>query len=238
MISTLLLGIFSRLHRPFFAILCVLFLGNFCSVARADEEIKKPNFWAVGLTGGTQGIGGEASYLLSDRLVLRSNVTYLGLNVDENIDSNAYKFDFGALFAGGTLDFHPFQSGWRISGGVKYVDLQFDAGFTGGMEIGDNDYTVDEIGTVTVKARNSNQVAPYVGFGYDASHFSGDGYGLRFGIDVGALYVGDPDIAIATTKTVSGLETDIAKETAALEDKIGQYFNFYPVAMVSGRMTF
>lgn len=220
------------------AAVSLFLLSGTCAPVHADEEFAKPNYWSLGLTAGTQGVGGEASYLLSDHLVLRSNVTYLGLNVDETVDGNDYQFDLAALFAGATLDYHPFRSGWRISGGVKYVDVKLDAGFTGGMTLGDTEYTADEIGTVTASVRNSNQAAPYVGFGYDASHFSGDGYGVKFGIDVGTLYVGDPDVSIKTTKTVPGLEANIAEETAAIEDKIGQYFNFYPVVMVSGRMAF
>lgn len=211
--------------------------------AHAEEILSKPNFWSFGVTGGTQGIGGEASYLLYHNLVLRANASYIAFNSNETIrayggDNNEFDFDISGVFAGGMLDLHPFRSGWRLSAGLRYTDVNFKAESTDGLDLGVTNYTSEQIGTARTSVHNTNPAAPYIGFGYDTSHFSEDGAGFKLGVDIGALYVGKPDVSITTDKSVAGLADDIALEKAEIEERLDKYYNFYPVFMVSGRISF
>lgn len=226
---------------------CVMIVGVACLLgstwAQAEEGLGRPNFWAIGVTAGTQGLGGEASYLLYDNLVLRANASYLAFNSNATIRSyggtdQEHAFDITGNFVGAMFDYHPFRSGWRLSAGVRYIDVEFKEVDTDGAEIGGTNYLAASVGTVRTSVHNANSAAPYIGFGYDASHFSSNGAGFRLGIDIGALYAGDPDVKITTDNDVSGLADDIANEEASIQKGLDKYYNFYPVLMISGRISF
>ncbi len=204
-----------------------------------DARPAKTSDWSVGVTAGTLGLGAEVSYLLSDTLVLRANASYFetGCGTAKALGAKCdYDLNLTGLFAGATVDIHPLNNGWRLSAGGKYVDAEFAGSYSGKITLGGVDYT--DIGTTRISVSNGNSIAPYLGFGYDASHFSKDGSGLHLGIDLGAVYLGDPNVSIATTKSVPGLDSAIDKETATLKDSLKNYFSFYPVAMISARYSF
>jgi hypothetical protein len=210
------------------------------AASRADEAPPaRPSNWSVGVTAGTLGLGAEVSYLLSDYFVLRANGSYfeMGCGTAKAYGAKCdYDLNLTALFAGATVDVHPFQNGWRLSAGGRYVDVEFAGSYTGNITLNGVDY--NNIGTTRISVKNGNTIAPYLGFGYDSSHFSKDGSGFHLGIDLGAVYLGDPDVSIKTTGTVPGLDENIAKQTATLKDSLKNYFSFYPVAMVSARYSF
>jgi hypothetical protein len=200
--------------------------------------------FAFGVTVGTLGLGAEASILATSNVVLRVNGSFYGLDLSEDASkssstvSSEYKFNADAVFAGAIVDWHPFSGGFRLSAGARYVDLQLKATALTGLSIGNNDYTAAQVGAVRATVSNSNKIAPYIGLGYDAAHFKGKGFNFAFGIDVGAMHIGKVDAKITTDKTVAGLQADIDKETKSLESKLDKYTSFYPVIMMSGRLTF
>ncbi len=229
----------------FFSISQLIVLAGLLGVmpSRADDvPAVQPSLWSVGVIAGTLGLGGEVSYLLHDYVVLRVNASYMDVSCDGIVGAYGatcnHGYNITSVFAGGIFDIHPFQSGWRVSGGVRYVDADFKDVTSGSIHLGDNQYAAGQIGTTTISVRNTNPAAPYIGFGYDSSHFSQDGAGFKLGIDLGALYAGDPDVTITTTQSVPGLDADISKEISKTKSDLRNYYNFYPVAMVSGRMSF
>ncbi len=157
------------------------------AASRADDaRPAKTSDWSVGVTAGTLGLGGEVSYLLSDTLVLRANASYfeMGCGTAKALGAKCdYDLNLTGLFAGATIDIHPLNNGWRLSAGGKYVDAEFAGSYSGKITLGGVDYT--DIGTTRISVSNGNSIAPYLGFGYDASHFSKEGSGFhlrdRFG---------------------------------------------------------
>lgn len=210
--------------------------------AKAQENAGAP--FGLGVTVGTLGLGAEASFRVSNSIVLRLNGSYYGIDLTESANkasngaSSDYKFNVTALFGGALIDWHPFEGGFRLSAGARYADIQFKARELNGRTIGDNTYTATQVGTVHTTLQNSQQFAPYIGLGYDATHFKGRGFNFSFGIDAGVMYAGNADVKITTDRSVAGLSTDIAKEKKDLEDKLGKYTVLYPVLMLSGKFTF
>lgn len=199
---------------------------------------------AFGVIAGTLGIGAEASMRVTDSIVLRLNGSYFGVDLTESANkatngaSSDYKFDVTAMFGGALIDWHPFQGGFRLSAGARYVDAQFKAHELNGRTIGNNTYTAAQIGTVHTTVSNDLKIAPYLGLGYDAAHFKGQGFNFSFGIDVGAMYAGNAEVKMTTDRSVAGLPADIAAESKSLEEKLSKYTMFYPVLMLSGKFTF
>jgi len=221
----------------------ILYLASVTAVI-ADEP-STASLWSAGPAIGTLGVGGEVSYLVYKYVVFRANGSYLKFNYNDTITAygaknSNYNFDMSGIFAGGIVDIHPFESGWRVSAGLRYVDAELKDIATNGQTLGSTTYTPAQVGTVTTTIHNTNPGAPYLGFGYDASHFSKDGAGFKLGLDVGALYAGDPDVSIKTTLNpgTAGFSSDVAAETSSLKDSLRKWYNFYPVAMVSGRISF
>jgi len=211
--------------------------------AVAQEPPVKPNPFSIGVTGGTLGIGGEASFLAFDYVALRGTASYFELGcgsigmVYGGVKCD-HDFKISGLFAGGILDFHPFKGGWRVSAGVGYSDVEANATVRESITVNDRTYGYDQVGAVKISIKNATQAAPYVGFGYDSSHYSEGGSGFKLGFELGALYLGDPTVSITTEKNIPGLSADIAKETSTLKADYGKYLNFYPVAMLSARFAF
>lgn len=234
--------------------LCALLLAGVGTAAQASEPSGRPNLFAFGVIGGTLGVGGELSILVYDGIVLRANASTYSMDLNETVSSfggtlNDYNFRANGLFAGGLVDLHPFGSGWRLSLGARYVDLDLKSddpnndtdgqGNHVGVSIGNSKYTFAQVGAVHTKVRNKNSTAPYLGFGYDAAHFQSNGVGFSLGFDLGAIYAGDPEVKITTDKSnVPGLVTDIALEEEKLKSEIRKWYNFYPVLMLSGKVSF
>lgn len=199
---------------------------------------------AIGATAGTLGVGGEVSALVYDTVVVRAAASYIALNLGDNETSNSGKgkYDVQARFAGGMVDWHPFRSGWRMSTGLRYADVDLSAtnSLSNGssVRIGNNSYNAAQVGQLKTAIKNHNMAAPYIGFGYDSAHFNRDGVGLSLGMDIGALYIGDADVKLSTTKSVAGLAADIAVETDKTKSDIKKYYNFYPVFMLAAKISF
>ncbi len=213
------------------------------SIPAVADEAAKPSVWSLGATAGTLGVGVEASALVYDKVVFRVNGTYVKLDSSWVISSsslaNDYNLNATGMFAGGILDYHPFSSGWRLSAGARYVDIELEGVAKNGMSFGGVSYSASEVGNVTATIRNGNSVAPYLGFGYDSSHFSADGWGLKLGFDIGAMYIGEPDVSITTAKTppIPAFASDVSSAVSSIKDSLRSY-PFYPVAMLSARISF
>ncbi|MFZ0569829.1 MAG: hypothetical protein WCD20_06860 [Rhodomicrobium sp.] len=188
----------------------------------ADEQsVKDPPAnaaWSAGLMVSTLGPGLQVSYRVYDWAAIRVEGTYVtvptgGLNL--TLES-----------AGVILDLHPFESGFRISGGARY--LEYDV-------LGDT--TVNESGgpnRFRIEVANSDKAAPYAGLGFDSSHFSGGEYELKIGLDLGVIYTGKPVVS------VTNLDNPGNDVQTQIDKYVNQYqiFNFYPVATISARLNF
>ena len=189
-------------------------------------------------------MGVEASYRILDKLVLRGAISGYNLNVDQTIFSfsdievDDFNFDVRSFFAGAMLAWHPFGSDLRLTGGFRYVKIDFDSLDSNGAQLGANSYTFAQVGEIHRTVSNSNPLAPYLGIGYDVAHFNRESTTFTFAFDFGALYAGDPDVSVKTTKSVAGLSSDLAQETETLRSDLEKYYRFYPVFMVSGKIAF
>ncbi len=230
------------MHLVFSAVLgAAIFCGGFLTPAMAGGP-PEPGLWSVGVTGGTLGVGAEVAFRVYEPFVVRVSGSYLGVNsswVVPSSQANSYNFTATGVFVGPILDYHPFGNGWRASVGLRYVDIEIKGVTSSAVKFNGVEYGAAEIGRATATVRNSNNAAPYLGFGYDALVYSGAGWGCNLGFDIGALYIGEPDVTITTSIPVTSptLAADIASATASIKNSVRDY-SFYPVAMASARFSF
>jgi hypothetical protein len=212
---------------------------------------------AAGITGGTLGIGAEASYLITPYFVARASVTDLKFRYDSLLSelglSSQYDFTLSEFTAGALLDFHPFQNGFRVVGGARYADFNFVQSKSYASDyvysINGKPYTTAQIGALSTAVNVRNQVAPYIGFGWDSVHYfssirapdaSWVGEKFTVGFDLGALYTGGVKVNMTTDEPVPGssLPHDLATESQHLAKTLNKIYFFYPVAMTTFKYRF
>jgi hypothetical protein len=210
--------------------------------------------FAAGVTAGTLGIGGEASYLVNPYIVARSNITWLSFNYGSilskmtDINSDNYDFTLNEFTVGGLLDFHMFRNGFRGVVGLRYADFNFSQSRADrpSYAINGHIYSNAEIGALNTVVTVRNRAAPYIGLGWDsAHHFSSvrdaaDWTGERFTVsfDLGALYTGGVNVNMTTDRTVPSLPNDLLGESHRLKNSFNNIYSFYPVAMTTFKYRF
>jgi len=210
-----------------------------CSVAgAADLEAAPPppGAFALGLIGGTLGIGAEASFRLNNWMVLRADGSGFALSMTKTYSGNAYVIDAKGLSAGLTADWHPFANGFRLSGGGRYLDTSLSGAASGGsFNINNKEYLAAVVGGLHASVQDGNKIGPYAGIGYDSTHFFSGPVSLS--LDVGAIYTGQPKVALSTDRPAPGLDSDLRAEEKKIADAL-KYFSFYPVIMLAGKYRF
>jgi hypothetical protein len=194
----------------------------------------------IGISIGTTGVGGELSVRPFGNLVLRAGGTWFALDHDFDVDDKTYKLKADMVSAGATVDWHAFSNGFRLSAGARYhnIDLSGAGNFTGTFEIGNNTYDMSQTGAIGISVKSSSTIAPYLGIGYDSTHFSDSRWALA--LDLGVIYAGKPTstITAANAQTFPGLAADLAVEQKKLDDSVGKYGQFWPVAALTLKFRF
>lgn len=189
-----------------------------------------PNGLFVSPTISTLGIGLEAGIRFNDTFGARLGGNWLSANFDRTINDVDYDADATLTSFGTLVDYHPFQGGFRLSGGIRFNFNKAD--LTGVLNndvtIGDQDFAASDVGTLDgdVKFRT---LAPYLGLGYGASLLEG---ALTIGFDLGVMYQGRADVDLdADGGALEGnavLEDNLALEEDDIEDDL-EDFVLYPV---------
>jgi len=190
----------------------------------------------VGVKAGTLGIGGEVTVGIVPNLNIRSGYNAFNYNGTITKDNNPYDYTLKLNSFPLLVDWHPFNgSGFRMSTGVLFNNNKVDA--SGQMNtsvtfrIGDKEYTVSELGTLTGGV-TVNSTAPYAGIGWGNAADDNDG-GLSFTIDLGVVFQGSPKVSLSPGNTniyakYPEFQAELNKEIAKLESDI-KNLQYYPV---------
>jgi len=216
-------------HLLFFPVIAVLTMFSLTKPGLANE--------GLGLDAkiGTMGIGGELSAQLFPNTRLRGGFNFLTWSFDSTISDIDYDFETEFSSIPVILDLHPFGGSFFLSGGLYFNNNSVGVeGFLGPEDFPAAyqafDFLVDYVsvsGDVEFMP-----VAPYVGLGWRTN--SGES-GWGFGLELGVLYQGAPDItnlrvnAPVDVNDVEAVQQFLAEQEAEIEDELS-WFEFYPVA--------
>lgn len=188
--------------------------------------------FSVGVRASTLGIGGEATYRLSPSLALRGG--YNGLSFTRTEDIEGIRYDVNPSLSNGTafLDLHPFQSAFRLSGGVVYNKnfVAITAMPTQPIEIGDRTYQPSEIGHLDGRIDVKKKYSPYAGLGFEGSGR------VAVTFDLGVVFHGTPQTTLTGTTPLTGAEktqfdVEVAKERDEIQASIDDqsWAKYWPV---------
>ena len=218
------------------------------SPALAEET----NGWRVGAHGGTAGVGASAAWDFHDKLAVRAIANRFNYDRKETVSGKRYKGKLELANFGLLLDWHPFDNGFRVSGGAILNRNEINARATAeNLRLGNNPYGRGEV-DADVDFRN---FAPYLGVGYDGGRGK---KGFSFFAEAGAMFQGKArltgsgnvigtgraagrrcDFAISRSGQASFtgmdrvvcetvLKADVEREHEKLNDKL-KNFKVYPV---------
>ncbi len=187
----------------------------------------------ISIKGGLLGAGLEAGRSLSDSISARMGINYFTYDYSATESDIEYDFSLGLKTLSVLLDWHPFQGSFRLSGGVVFNGNRLDAAATSSAtyDIGDKTYTASEVGSLDGEI-DFNDVAPYIGLGWDTS--SGKKKGLGFLFEIGAIYQGTPKVDLSASGPVSSdpeFINNLSKEEDNLQSALDN-FTYYPVLAV------
>lgn len=188
---------------------------------------------SAGITAGTLGIGPEIAYRFSNTLGVRGNVTFFGLGRNVESDGIDYDGDLKLRSGGVMLDLHPFGNGFRVSAGARVNSnkVRLKARPSDDVEVGDETYTPEEIGTLSGTVR-ANDVAPTLTIGWAG----GKTRGLKFGIEAGVMFHGSPKVrnlrATGLLASDPDFQASLREEEQEVEKDLDQ-FKIYPIVQLS-----
>lgn len=147
---------------------------------------------AQGVGGGlrldTPGIGLELEPLVTERFGIRGLFT--GGSVLYDWDESGTRYDGKSRFGTGFLlaDWHPYASGFRLSGGLAYSNQRFAGAArlgAGTINISGTPYSSAQVGSLDGRVTLS-RASPYLGVGWGLTPRTGSR--LYFSADLGVMY--------------------------------------------------
>lgn len=186
---------------------------------------------AAGVKIGTLGPGVEAVGYLTENLNLRLAGNYISLNLDGSVDDINYDADLRLASLEALLDFHPFENGFRITGGVVLNNNEIELKGSSDNEtidIGDATYPSSAVGELVGKA-TFDEVVPYLGLGF--GNAVADDVNFTFSFDIGILFMGSADVTLDATGSLAddpAFQSELSKEEDDAQD-IADDIKIYPV---------
>ena len=213
----------SRASRTVLVMLAVL--GCSAPALAADDA----SGLALGVTGGTNGLGLEASYRINSMFGVRANSG--SFNYDKSADSGDFNIDGKAKLSsfGALVDFYPFGGSFRISAGLRSNSNKFsgDATPTGAtVDVGGDTYTAAEVGVLTGAAK-FKKTSPTVTIGWGGKFRSG----LHVGAEIGVVAQGSPKLSASSDGTLASnsvFQQSLDAQLAEWQDDVKDY-KLWPV---------
>ena len=195
----------------------------------------------MGVNVGTLGAGVEYSSSFNEMFALRTGFNTFSYSDSLTESGIKYDADLDLQTISLILDYHPFENGFRLSGGAMYNGNELKVsgkpdGTTGTIEINNVTYDSTQVGKVDGKV-DFNNFAPYAGIGYSSSKTKSSGF--SFNTEIGVLFQGSANAQLNATcgpaliiaGQCSNLQSNLVAEEKQLNDELSD-FDMYPVVSI------
>lgn len=179
---------------------------------------------AIGVKGGTQGLGVELVKGIAPTLNLRFDANGFSFEADETYEANDYELDLDVQMFGAHVDWHPFAGGFRMTAGIYSNGTELSGNTTGDIVVNGTPYP----GATMNADVDFGNTAPYLGIGW--GNAVDQNQRVVFNLNLGVALTGSADVSLASTGAPID-PNDLAAEEQRLEDDIDEY-EYYPVANI------
>lgn len=184
---------------------------------------------ALGVSGGTLGLGPEISYRFNEHVGLRASGGFYDYDHSDELDDIDYDTTLKLDSYGAMVDWYVFGGGFRISAGGRINNNVIDLSGTPttNVEIGTVTYTPAQVGALTGQV-TTKSFAPTLTLGYGGKLAKG----FTFGIEVGVMQQGSPRLnnlsASGSLASDPAFLTQLAIEEQNAEDDAHD-FKLWPI---------
>lgn len=205
-----------------------------CTLAAVSPLSAQLRPFSIGVTGGTLGIGPEASYRFNPLLGVRGSATFLNVSASGNTASYHYSGHAHISNYGATIDLHPLGGGFRVSVGVrstKHNHVNFSGLARNNRTFMGMTFTPDQVGPINGEVR-AKSWSPIATVGYVKTTL----IGLTFGLDAGVMVHGRPTASDFSAPGELGTNPNAAAEYASQQQHVRNGVDdlkYYPVAQLS-----
>ncbi|NTV66527.1 MAG: hypothetical protein HGB06_02370 [Chlorobaculum sp.] len=191
---------------------------------------------ALGVKGGTAGLGGELTVGVLNFLNFRTG--YNTFNYDGNDTQSDIDYDYKLKLQSIPLlvDLHPFGGGFRLTSGIfinnNEVTSTAKPNNTAKVNIGGTEYSIGGVGADLVSLDGKidfQSTAPYLGIGW--GNAVGKNSHLTIFFDAGIMFQGTPKVSLNANGPIASdatFEQKRAEEEAQLKNDIKD-LQYYPI---------
>jgi hypothetical protein len=203
------------------------------------QALLSPDRFAIGVTAGSDGVGGDLQYQPNRFTVLRVRGTWLDFSYVGNAAELHYKARFGLSQGGGYAEFHPLANPWMLSLGGVTGGRGADITALRNEPIYIHHVAIDPqaLGVVGGNATLTNP-APFVGLGFDNTFTTRSRFGFK--LLAGVVLSDGPEVSLAPITGLAAQHPSLAApaiaEAANAIHQEGQVFQHYPE--VSAALTY
>ncbi len=188
----------------------------------------KAQDYAAALKVSTLGVSVEGVRSFGPQLNARLGFAFFSYSMNDLASSNDYTAngDLKLFSISALADWFPFESGFRLTGGILVNLNKASMTLTPLKTYNDGNikYTPEKLGNLSADI-DFNKVAPYIGIGFGNPTAGEPGLGFTF--DLGTFYQGGPKATMSATKLLAPSAT----QGPILEDNLS-WFKFYPVLSI------
>lgn len=175
---------------------------------------------------GTLGLGVDGSLGLGPRLAVRAGVGFQPWEPTREIEDIDFELNLPSPAWMAALDLYV-AGPLRVSGGLVAFgsDIEVTGRLTGNVEIGNDTYSPQEVGTLT-GVFDTRDVAPWAGVGLGKR-----GLGLGFSMDLGVVFAGEPAVSLSADGPLAGqpsFQANLAREEQNIQED-ASLVKWYPV---------
>jgi hypothetical protein len=209
----------------------------------------------IGAEAGTTGLGGSASWRLSERFGVRVGANYLPIDLKRfnlttkptggTTSDQDYDGELRLLSAPLAVDFYPWaDSPFRITAGVLINQNRFEATVKNSgvpnstFVFNGQDYLQSGVGDFDIEVEQQ-PISPFLSFG--TSFYFGSKKRWALTGELGVAYTGSPEVTISTPNSAFNGNTGYRDDLAAEEKKIekdAEDYQFYPIVKIGVSLSF
>ncbi len=201
--------------------------------------------YAVGGTFGTDGVGIEYTYALSDSVTVSAGYSGINFNTTRKISAVSYQLDSKLRSLGFKASYFPSDSSFHVTLGAINNGTEFDAKARpvgDSFELNGNSYPASSVSSINGKLRFPS-TTPYIGIGWGNPVRPETRWNFTF--DMGFQYLKSVNASLNATCNNSlinqlqcfQLKNDVAQEEKQLQDDVNKN-HWWPVLRAGAQYQF